>query len=376
MLDTREQPHRPDKTKQSGQLRRTLKGADLRWASNEAAIEAMKRALKTGQLRGLDLGEYHSEADAILDGWQGRLQGCGLQLWLTFCLNDGHSAISMQCCRVPVCAWDQRRDAVRWKSRANGLMQALPSGQRWRKTRLELLRRGVKPQLLRADIDTSAVMGWRMISLGLRDTGNLIEDIRRTIGDPHGGDRGLRAKLMRFLTGHCGAAAAYVALDVGAEHGHVHLHALVYSPFISRAQLQHWLQSQDCDVPGCKHVAGDRNCHGSWDVDVRKAYSPDEALKYTISPEEHGDPEALADLRVAVYLATYKRHRVETYGLAKPGAVAVVDAAEQRELDEHDGKRCPHCGGPMTAMYVGMRMPGGHYVWHLRPPDRATGPPS
>jgi hypothetical protein len=200
-----------------------------------------------------------------------------------------------------------------------------------------------------------------MVTLGLRDTGHLPTDINRALGIPLKGNQGLRARFMRYLAKHEGAIAAYAALDIGAVNAHVHLHVLVYAPYLPRERLQHWLQSQDCTIPGCKHVAGDRSCNGSWDVDVRVADTPDEALKYSISPKGRDDIEH-ADLCVAVALCTYKRHRVETYGLAKPGALSLVDVAEARALAEYDGRLCPHCGGPMERFKAGHRV-NGRYFW-------------
>jgi len=79
--------------------------------------------------------------------------------------------------------------------------------------------------------------------------------------------------------------------------------------------------------------------------------------------EHRASPSGLlAELRLAVMLCTYKRHRVETYGLAKPGAVQLVDKAEVDALDVEEGRRCPHCGGPMAVLASGRWGPHG-YSW-------------
>ncbi|MEJ2353871.1 MAG: hypothetical protein P8Y03_29185, partial [Anaerolineales bacterium] len=83
--------------------------------------------------------------------------------------------------------------------------------------------------------------------------------------------------------------------------------------YIPREEIQHWFQSRDCDVPGCKHIPGDRGCHGSWAVDIRTAFDPREALKYACSPDAKNlDRAEFAELRLLTYLVLYKRHRIET----------------------------------------------------------------
>jgi hypothetical protein len=90
-------------------------------------------------------------------------------------------------------------------------------------------------------------------------------------------------------------------------------------------------------------------------VDVRRATSPDEALKYSIG-YDNPDQEQLADLHVAVYLTTYGRHRIETYGLAKPGKLPSVDA-----VDPQPGA-CPLCGTQMVPLLTG-HWNGREFVW-------------
>lgn len=348
LLDTRQQPVVDFQTRLTKGLSEAKKRAILKKEWNEQIVAALGRAVDTDELRGYELDHYVRDGRFVAKGWKDRMEGCSQQLWLSFCPVDGHTAVNVDCCGVPVCGWDQRREANKWKARASVLMTALPEGERWHKVskRLDLDRSQFRTR-------PTAKMGWKMVTLGLRDTGDLALDLKRTIGVVRG-DAGLRKRLSRQLY-NWGAAAAYVALDVGEKNGHVHLHCLVYAPFISREAIQHWLQSQDCHKPGCKHVAGDRECEGSWDADIRRAYNPAEAMKYSVG-YDNPDREDLADLHVAVYLATYGRHRVETYLLARPGAVPEVDRAEpERGV-------CPFCGAPMVAHATGT-WNGATYTW-------------
>lgn len=348
LLDTREQPVVTRAARVTAGLERSQKRARLKKETNERVRSALNRVVVTDELLGRPADHFLKDARFVSLGWRDRMEGCGDQLWLSFCPTDGHVSRQMDCCHVPVCSFEQSREANKWKARGREAMAQLPEGVRWHKVR----------KLIGANADKfktkpTEVMGWKMITMALRDTGDLALDIRRAIGGLDG-DQGLRKRLSRQLS-KMGAVASYSALDVGAEHGHVHLHVLCYAPFLPRAVLQHWLQSQDCSKPGCKHVAGDRSCEGSWDVDIRKAWSPDECLKYSIG-YDNPDQEQLADLHVAVYLTTYGRHRIETYGLAKPGQLPKVDAA-----DPQLGV-CPLCGTQMIQWGVG-KWDGSDFQW-------------
>jgi transposase len=66
-----------------------------------------------------------------------------------------------------------------------------------------------------------------------------------------------------------------------------------------------------------------------------------------------------------VYLWTYKRHRIETYGVAKPAALPVVDQVDQ-ELEDDD-KCCPECGRELVDIAYGEKR-SGFYSWtHVSP---------
>lgn len=183
-----------------------------------------------------------------------------------------------------------------------------------------------------------------MITSTLRGTGDLRHDIDTTLKH--------RARLSRRLKRH-GMIAEYGSLDVGSG-GNPHLHLLVYSPYIDREALRLWQCGLTCDVPGCDHAQDNERCTGSWGIDIREAYSPDEGLKYAVASD--GDP----DLRLAVYLFSKGRHRVETYGLARP---ALYPDAELDERDKRvEAGFCPDCGQELVTVAVGVRR-WDHYDW-------------
>jgi hypothetical protein len=100
-------------------------------------------------------------------------------------------------------------------------------------------------------------------------------------------------------------------------------------------------------------------------VDVRKADTPHEALKYAVSCDDGIDGNRNAEVAIAVYLWTYKRHRIETYGVAKPAALPVVDQVDQ-ELEDDD-KCCPECGRELVDIAYGEKR-SGFYSWtHVSP---------
>jgi hypothetical protein len=83
-------------------------------------------------------------------------------------------------------------------------------------------------------------------------------------------------------------------------------------------------------------------------------------LKYAVSCDDGVDGYRNAEIAVAVYLWTYNRHRIETYGLAKPGVLSVVDLAE-KELEDSD-KFCPECGRALVDVAHGIKQ-RGFYSW-------------
>lgn len=307
-------------------------------------------------------------------GWVRRMAECGHEAHLMVC-PDGHSNhLVVQCCHVPACPWEEAGTASEWRERGNALMRVLPSGQRWTAVKRLLEQHDSVPKM-RHQPERGAVFNWRMITVALRGAGDLLHDIGATLR--------LRPRLARWLRNHHGAVAQFWALDVGPD-GHPHLHGLVYSPFVPRDLVQRWLRAQDCTVPGCKHeLADDRcdeckaakvspcphldggrqRCNGSWVVDVRAAWSPQEVLKYSVSPDAKGnDRDDHAELRLFVYLATAGEHRIQGYGAARVKAIREV---EQHVEDIFVKGFCPVCGQEMIEVGAG-KWKHGRYEWRLR----------
>jgi hypothetical protein len=353
LLDTREQPAQTEE--------RAKRRLDLRAGSKVETILAGHRALHTGKLAGVDLEVVGLYARPVLENWVRRLSGCGQRAVHRWCPDDDHHVVTVDCCHVPACPHEEARTAKRWTMRGGQLMKWLRSGERWGRVRETLKAAGAK--LPEREPGPAERMSWKLLTIATRKAPSIVDDVEEQIR--------LRKLLVRLLTRRFGLVAAFVAVEVGAG-GNAHLHALVYSPFLPREELQHWLQSQDCDVLGCKHRPGDRACGGSWGVDVRACHDPREALKYACSPDaKHGgNRDAFAEVRLLAYLVLYKRHRIETYGLARPGFWKAVDQVDTYlELGI-----CPYCGQEMTIMDVGNLL-ASCYSWSGRAPGRPRSPP-
>ena len=355
-----------------------LSKMDRRAKSREDRLEVAKRAAMERTLLGTPLSEAEVTA---LEGWVDRLDACGEKIVVRGCTEHDHFRAAIECCNVPLCPFTEGKNARKWQARGGRLMALLPNGLSAAKVRLALVSAGASREDIAKVKDGRGKYTWKLITVALRDTGALQADLWRTIGPPGrgGSDKSVRKKLSKFLRDSHHVIASYAALDVGDEKGHVHLHLLVYSPFIRRDSLEHWLRSYDCTVPGCKHSVNDRcqecidarlecdhkdgdrvRCDGSWNVDVRLAKDPYEALKYAVSCDAGVDGHSNAEIAVATYIWTYRRHRIETYGLAKPGALALVDSVDE-ELENSD-KCCSECGRVLVDIAYGTKQ-RGFYSW-------------
>ena len=343
--------------------------------------DRLQVALKAVRDRAL-LGEPLTESDlSTLDGWADRLATCGNKIVVRGCKEHDYYRHAIECCNVPPCPWSEGKLARKWQARGKRLMALLPSGLSAAKVRAALVNAGASREYVSQVVDGHGKYTWKLVTVAPRGTGVLRSDLWRVIGPPGtgGSDKSLRKKLSKFLRQAHHVIASYAALDVGGENGNAHLHLLVYSPFIPRDSLEHWLRSYDCTVPGCKHSVNDRcpeciaarrkcdhkdgdrvRCDGSWNVDIKIAPKCYEALKYAVSCDEGVDGYSNAEIAVATYLYTYKRHRIETYGVAKPGALALVDSVDE-ELENSD-KCCSECGRVLVDIAYGTKQ-RGFYSW-------------
>jgi hypothetical protein len=346
LLDTREQPAQTEEKAKSRLNERARR--------KQETIEAIERGLSSGEIAGVKLDDRIPHAIPTLEGWQGRLSMCGQEATHHVCPNDNHHIVKVNCCRVPSCPHQEARNAKRWTMRAEQMMKYMKNGDKWATVSSRLLKMGV--ELPQEQPPGDAKMGWKLVTLATKKAASLVDDIENQFD--------LRKAFMRFLKRRYGVVAAFSSIEVGSG-GNAHLHSIIYGPFIPRSEIQHWFQSRDCDLPGCKHVPGDRNCRGSWAVDIRAAFDPREALKYACSPDaKNMNRAAFAELRLLTYLVLYKRHRIETYGLAKPGAWKNVDLVDT----VLDFDFCPYCGCQMIAVEFG-KLVGHAYRWGA--PSRA-----
>jgi len=358
--------------------------------SNGRTKEKLIDANKTNFLSGQDITEWHGEAGDIIEGWIIRIGDCGTtghHLWA--CPDDHHSKIKMECCRTPICAFEQARYAAEWTARANKVMKILPGtvwsvynqetrrveiiapskvvNIRWGQIKRDLAKHGVGElphEVAKYQPSDSTKMSWKFITVNLRTTGNLKDDLERLMGK-----NSVKRKFSRYLQ-KLGSVGHYISLDVGAKNGHCHLHALALTPWIDRETFESWHRGLDCTIAGCKHPAGSSPdvCNGSFESDIRAAWDAKEAMKYTCTMADCND-ENQVERFLAVHLYMYKKHRVDAYGLCRKGVLEDVELEIEEELDP---KFCPECGQELVHVETGFAQPNGAMVWHKvdRPPDK------
>jgi len=321
-----------------------------------------------------------------LDRWldENRLQSCGQTIAIQGCTkHKNHPAHTVtHCCNVPFCPRHQRRQSQLWTERAMELIDLIPEERGY---------------------------SWKMVTIALKDEPDLQKDI-----DNHLQLRREMYRLMSLTTKRIpnnpfDARAMIGALEQAGtpEKPHIHLHLVIYCKHLPREMLQSWLRSRDCSVDGCDHPADtrgtDSKCNGSWYIDIRKlrcwrkakfkkcgcsssrkcqAAGVREALKYATKPvntdkvsvpREGKEPTvnelawAGQVLKFAAHM--YKRHRVETYGDAKPMLTKIIRAENGDDSEEHRAG-CRECGAPMKLEYIGWcKNIRDGYEW-ARPRDR------
>ncbi len=350
---------------------------EQRCSDNKQTLTSIQQALKSETLLGILFSDYTravtaiADVPALLNHWSRRLVLCGDTVVIKNCPDGHRTTREFRCCKTPPCSHTHARESAKWQGRTVLLMERLPSGERWGRVKSSLARIEVSVPDSDDHPDHFRKMGWKFVSIGLRGTGDFIHDIQVTLGP-------LKRNLRRWLKRH-GAVAFVIALDVGTGHGsqpHPHLHALIYGPHIEREPLQRWLRAQDCTVAGCNHPADDRcdecravacechhtdggrqRCNGSWDVDIRQAKTPHEALGYAVGWNTSTiTGTSNSDALLATFLTTYKRPRVSAYGLAQRHFWR--DRLRARFSLDY----CKDCGQELRQTAYGERGADGH-VW-------------
>lgn len=270
---------------------------------------AMNRAIEMG------LDEHD-----CLEGWIKRLNECGERVKVSKCGCDkAHFKTNTFCCHVPLCPRYQHNHAGRFQARAQALMEKYSEDERIRPKMVTLTQRHRPGESL-------ADAAERMIRL--------------------------RKNFARWATKNYGMVAAFGAMEL-SQGMHVHLHILLWSLYIPKEVLQSWLRAQDCTIRHCPHPADDRcekcraakkechhperggreRCNGSYMLNIEKVFDVRECIKYCCKPVVIEDPKAKwtkeqrawAINTVQFFIATYRRHRIETY-------------LEAREVVENEGE--------------------------------------
>lgn len=388
------------------QIAQTL---ELYWPAAEQAIESGC----------FSSGEHVTLADErLLQRWCVGWGTCSEHVHPYVCASGHAAAVRSFCCRTAPCPREQRRRSAVWVKRAEALHGAgLTDGAWWRAS--ELGSRGRKIEwehgsvadgFRRPDGVGYQRCSWKMVTLGFRRGASRKADVDEIIRR--------RAAFAREFAPWI--VAGFAAIEQGATSGrHIHLHAMIYGPFLPRDLVEKWWRALDCTVAGCAHPSNDRceeckgackehravdgrprrdlkcsacralsracehpdgerqRCNGSWYVDVRKSrrgkHGFIEGLKYAAAPVEPSDAphvgddpteeqQARAGDVLEFYVALHGRHRVETYGLAKPSAKIEIGEVLPGVSDaEPDGTTpsCPTCKRPMVALPCWFRVPGG-----------------
>ena len=147
------------------------------------------------------------------------------------------------------------------------------------------------------------------------------------------------------LLGVEGMGAAYTSVEL-SDHGHVHLHAVVFGPYVARPLLQRAAGVEFVDVRALKVPPG-------VSIADATAAAMREAAKYALkSPSPlRGDWIAGDDRRSCVHpelaaawvIATRGRRLTEPYGLMRE-ALGVVRERTDEDEHQHEEPRCGSCG--------------------------------
>ena len=402
------------------------------------AFDATSNGLETGGRQLL-----HGEPE-LLERWASGLAECGTHAVVYGRDECGCTGVVLACCDTPPCSRHQRKVSRRWDERSDALYGWLEHLRRHPEPlspeeceRLRVERKEAsgkdnerKRRLLDAKLYAAqfAVYGkgqqWVHVEIGVQGG-----DVDKTLDT--------RAKFARHMERNYHSTAAYMALDLGGKKQSPHFHAVMLCDYAPRENLQRWLRSTDCTVPGCSHEADDRceacrkakrrcshkradgkpRCNGSWYVHVeaigtecpvckrhvgkskccgmtfaeraRKGFR--EVLKYAAAPVEPGnapvpgEPFSERQLQhservVEFFVETRHRHRIETYGAAKLDVVELGLAVAAPEL----ARGCCPCGQPWNWEMHGWRKHGVGYQWGAMLPYKGhegegeegdTGPP-
>ena len=325
-------------------------------------LEAISRAKKTGAVAGIPFTAFDFDVRTRLTKDYKKISRCENRYTFPHCENGCKVKLDKKRrfeCRSPVCPGVLQQFIHKWEDGFSMAKKNFPHGEQW-ETTLRDIRLDDKV-LRKLSPRYHDKMFWSSVSAGLVSTGNIIADVNRTLG--------LRAKMWPHLRDKHGAVAGIIAVDCGLKHGHVHLHALVYSPFIERKHFATWLQSQDCTVVGCNHLPDDRcelckhekkacnhlddgrtRCNGSWNFHIKSAEHLKRPIDYMLRPDAgYADEDWIefAELRLAYYLALNRRKKIQRFGLAeeKHGLVSVNRKSNHGHSYEHDPNKCPKCGG-------------------------------
>jgi hypothetical protein len=349
---------------------------------NKLNIETIRlayKALETGKLLGLELSRYdrdHYTGRNILRHWLEQMESCGETAQLSVCPRGCDSRIIVKCCNATPCSWTESRWVEENIHKSWQVIKFLPSKKRYHEIKKLLRERGIVcPNRSGKPINPMTRMSWKMISVSPRGTGDIVDDVDNV--------KRIRRKLTRELNKR-GAIAIIWNLHVGIENHTVHLHGLMYSPFIPQDDLGEWLVQKTCTVKNCSHPQSERTlnrfadrfgfgiaerkqprCNGSFCVHIETAYTPYDAISYVARTYKSYNGATLFDfavVRLAMYLATYRSHRIQTCGLARP----------KRRLPNNsiaevvDRKVCRCCGQEMMIVADGVMRGDGSYVWEWR----------
>jgi hypothetical protein len=298
---------------ESNAVKRQMRRMNLHRATVEMYRGSIGRVLAKGGLTQRDMNGLRS--------WSDGLAMCGHECRLYACGPCRKATVVAHCCHLAICPREQRRRSQRWCARAAALAQLLPNLPRGRdfKRVVGLTKRALGKTT--TDINNNT---WKAIEIGLKQSGSAADRLDAAVE--------LRAKFMRLMRRRYDMMAGFASIEMGPT-GNIHIHAVVYSAYVPRADLQRWLRSQDCTVPNCAHPPDDRcaackrerrggckhsrvtthtkvvrcadgtmrklrvrdkrpRCNGSWYVDVRKTYVRDDVIGYS-DPVTAGIVEAI-----------------------------------------------------------------------------------
>ena len=293
----------------------------------ERTAEALARLAERYQGPQADGRPHPGSWKGIAERWSVALADCGSHERVLRDPESGKLSIESDCCHSPACVRWQARRAREIRDRCRRILGILPAG---RNEHPSPKRKGDRRHY-----------SWKAIGVSPRYTGDLARDIATCVK--------LRAGVIRVLRRELGCdPSGWIAIECAPGDGRPHLHGLLYLPRDPDGQalkaIQRRMRAVTRDLPGGESFilkmnevrvkgsdlpdkeSGECATKAAWEAaileTIKYAVAPVGSSGYDISDEE-------IERNIECLLSLYKKHRVESYGLARKIPAAPPEHSDQ-----------------------------------------------